>query len=57
MRDKVIALKNEADRVISIGVPVSVLVFFGGYSVDYQVAGGVMVKTTDNIQQGGLSAA
>ena len=57
MRDKIIALENKADRVISVAVPIAVLEILGGFSVDDKVAACVLVKTADDIQHSCFSAA
>ena len=55
--DQVITLEHEADRVISIGVPVAVFEILGGASVDNEVALGVLIQPADNVQHGSLAAA
>ena len=55
VRDQVVALKYKANGVVSIRVPVAVLVFFCGDSVDDKIPGVVAVQTADDIQQRGLS--
>ena len=57
MGDQVITLEHEADRVISIGVPVAVFEILGGASVDNEVALGVLIQPADNVQHGSLAAA
>ena len=57
MRNQVIALENETDRMISVSVPVSVLILFCGYAIDNEVSGRIVVKTADNIQHCGLTAS
>lgn len=57
MRYQVIALKHKSDRVVSVRIPFPVGVFFRRSAAYYQVAGGVFVKSSDNIEQCGLSAA
>ena len=55
MRDQVVGLKYEADRVIAVGIPVPVLVFFGRDAVDDQVAAVIAVQSADDIEECGLS--
>ena len=55
MGNQVIALKNKANGVISVGIPIPVLIFPGGNSIDDQVSAVVTVQATDNIQKGGLA--
>ena len=57
MRDEVVALKDEADGVVAVGIPVAVIVFLCGAAVDDEVAGGVAVESADDVQQRGLTAA
>ena len=57
MGDQVITLEYEADRVISIGVPVAVFEILGGASVDNEVTLGVLIQPADNVQHGSLAAA
>ena len=55
MGDQIVALKHETNGMVAVGVPVAVLVFFCGDSVDDEVTGIVTVQTADDVQQGGLS--
>ena len=57
MRDEVVALKDKADGVVAVCVPVAVVVLLCGAAVDDKVAGGVAVQTADDVQQRGLAAA
>ena len=57
VRDEVIALKDKADGVVAVGVPVTVVIFLRGAAVDDEVAGGVAVEPADDVQQRGLTAA
>ena len=57
MRDQVIRLENETDRMVTVCIPVSVLVILGGSSINDQITGGVLVKTADNVQHGRLTAS
>ena len=57
MGNQVVGLKDEADRVVAVGVPVAVLVFFGRYAVDDQVAAVIAVQSADDIEEGGLARA
>ena len=51
MGDQIIALKNKADGVIAIGIPVAIPVFLRGNSVDDQIAAVIAVQAADNVQQ------
>ena len=53
--DKVVALKNEADGVVAVGVPIAVGVFLCGNTVYNEVTAVVAVKSADNIEQGCFS--
>ena len=55
--DEVVALEDEADGVIAVGVPVAVPEFSGRTAINDEVAAGVLVQTAYNVQQGGLAAA
>ena len=57
VRDEVVALKDKADGVVAVCVPVAVVVLLGGAAVDDEVAGGIAVQTADDVQQRGLAAA
>ena len=57
MGNQVITLENETNGMVSIGIPVSVLVFLCGNPVDNQITAVVPVKTTNNIEKGGFSGA
>ena len=57
MRDEIVALEDEADAVVAVSVPVAVFEIFGGDAVDDEVAGGVFVEATDDIEQSGLAGA
>ena len=55
--DQVVGLEDETDRVVSVGVPVAVLVFFGGDPVYDQIAAVVAVQSADDVEQSGLSGS
>ena len=55
VRDQVVGLKDKADSVVAVGVPVAVPVFFGRYAVDDQVAAVVAVQSADDIEKCGLA--
>ena len=57
MRDEVIALEDEAYSVVSVNVPVPVLIILGASAADDKVAGGIVVKSADDVEKGGFSAA
>ena len=57
MRNQVIALEYETDRVVTVRVPVPVLISLCGYAVDYEVSVVVAVKAADDVEQGGLARA
>ena len=57
VRDQIIALENEAYRMVSVNVPVAVLKFLGGFTAYDEVARGVPVKTAYDVEHSGLSAA
>ena len=55
VRDEVVALEHEADRVVAVGVPVPIPVFFRRNAVDDQIAAVVTVEAADDVEQRGLS--
>jgi hypothetical protein len=57
VRDKVIALEDEANAMVAVYVPVAVRIGLRASTVYYEVARGVMVKTADYIEQCGFSAS
>ena len=57
MRNEVIALEYEADRVVAVGIPIAVAEVLGRSPTDYEVAAIVAVKSSDDVQKRGLSAA
>ena len=50
-------MEDEADRVVSVGVPVAVAEVLCGAAVDDEVAGGVFVEAADDVEHGCLAAA
>ena len=57
MRNEVIALEDKADGVVAVAVPVGVGIILCGAPVYDQVAGAVLVKPADDVQECGLAAA
>ena len=57
VRNKVICLEHEADAVVAVRIPVTVLVLARGHAVDKQVTAVVMVKAADDVEHGGLTRA
>ena len=53
--DQVVALEDEAHRVVAVGVPVAVVVLFGRDAVDDQIAAVIAVQAADDVQQRGLA--
>ena len=51
MRDEAIGLEDEADAVITVGVPIRVAVGFGAFAIDQDVAGRITVEPADNVEQ------
>ena len=56
VRNQVVALEHEPDRVVPVGVPVAFLKLLRALPADDQVALRVLVQSADNIQQRGLPA-
>lgn len=57
MGNQVVALEDETDGVVPVGIPVPVFKFFGGGSVDDQVSGCVLIQSSDDVQQCSFSTA
>ena len=55
MRDQIVTLKHEADRMVPIGIPVPVFIFFCRDPVDDQVSAVIAVQSANNIQKRRLS--
>ena len=51
VRDQVVALEHESDRVIPVGIPVAVLVLLCGDAVDDHIPAVVAVQSSYNIQK------
>ena len=49
MRNKVVALENETDGVVSVRIPVSVLILFSRRTVDDEVSRGIVIETSDYV--------
>ena len=48
---KIITLEHETNGMISVGIPISVLIFLCGYTVYDEITGIVAVETSDNVQK------
>ena len=57
VRDEVVALEDEADAVVAVGVPVAVLVLAGGDAVDHEVAVIEVVEAAHDVEHRGLAGA
>ena len=57
MADEVIALEDKADGVVPVGVPIPVVKILCGAAANQQIAAGVLVQPTDDIQKRRLAAA
>ena len=56
MRDQVVALKYKTDRMIAVSVPIPILKILRGAAVDDQIALGILIKATDDVEHRGFSA-
>ena len=56
MGNQIIALKNKSNGMVSVGIPVFVFIFFGGYPIDDQIAAVIPVETANDIQKSGFSS-
>ncbi len=50
-------MKDEADRIVAVVIPILILVFFGGNPVNDKIAAGISIQTADDIEQCGFSGA
>ena len=57
MWDQIVALKNKADGMVAVGIPIAVAILLGGTAVNDQVAAGVLVKSADDVEKRGFSAS
>ena len=57
MRDEVVGLKDKANGMVAVGIPIGVGKVLGRLVVYDKVAGGVLVKPADDVQQRRLAAA
>ena len=55
MRDEVVALEDEADAVVAVGIPIGIFVLAGGNAIDHDVTGIGVVQTAQDIEQGSLA--
>ena len=55
--DQVVALKDEAHRVVAVGVPVPVGVALRGNAVDHEIAAVVAIQPADDVEQRRLAGA
>lgn len=55
MRDQIVALEYKTNRMITVRIPVSVLIFFRGNAIDDKISAVVAVQSSDNIQKRGFS--
>ena len=55
MGNQIVALEDEADGVVSVRIPITAFVFFGGDRIDDQIAAVILVKTADDVEQGGFA--
>ena len=57
VRDQVVALKDKADSMVAVGIPVPVTVAAGGHAAKGHLAAVITVQPADDIQQCGLARA
>ena len=55
MRDQIVTLKYKTNRMITVRIPVSVLIFFRGNAIDDKISAVVAVQSSDNIQKRGFT--
>ncbi len=49
LRDQIVTLEHEADRVVAVGVPVPIRIFFRGNPVNDQVAFIITIQSADDV--------
>ncbi len=54
MADQVIALENEADGVVPVGIPIRVFEGLSRFAFNDQIAGIIPIQSADHVQQRGL---
>ena len=57
VRDEVVALKDKADRVVAVAVPIAVVEVLGRDTADDQVAAGGLIQPADDVEQRRFAAA
>ena len=55
MRNQIVALEYKTNRMITVRIPVSVLIFFRGNAIDDKISAVVAVQSSDNIQKRGFT--
>ena len=55
MRDQIVTLEYKTNRMITVRIPVSVLIFFCGNAIDDKISAVVAVQSSDNIQKRGFA--
>ena len=56
MRDKVVGLEDETYTFVAVGIPVDVVVFFSGNTVNLNVTAGISVQSAYYIEKSRLTA-
>ena len=56
VRNKIITLKDESDRVITVRIPFFIRKILRAFAVDYKVARRIAVEPADNVEKRSLSA-
>ena len=51
VRNQIVGLKDKADGVIAIVVPIAILIFLGGNAVDQKITAGVVIQAADDVQK------
>ena len=57
VRNEVIALEDEADAVVSVGVPIAIAEVLGRNTVDEQIAGIEMIQSANNVEHRSFARA
>ena len=55
MRDQIVTLEYKTNRMITVRIPISVLIFFCGNAIDDKISAVIAVQYSDNIKKRGFT--
>ncbi|MNC77304.1 hypothetical protein D3C75_1292230 [compost metagenome] len=50
-------MKDEADAIITVSIPIAVLKVLCGFTVNDQISAIILIQTADDVQAGGFTRA